>query len=901
MSDPRSRDPGSLDYLGLDGRHSEAPEATALLAPSREPLMYGQLWDAVQTTREALHQFGAGFEDVTALALPTGPELITAFLAIAGTGACAPLDPALTETEAQFCLRRLGARTVLVDDASRAAAAAARSLGIRVLTLQVDTNQRAGIFTLADTSAGRPIAPGRQTRAALLLFTSATTDSPKLVPLTVANLRALATHDSRALQLGATDRLLSLMPYYHLHGLAAALTQLSCGGSVICTSGFDPSSFTACVSEMRPTWLTSSPPINRSILTLARQNPELFRQLPLRFIRSGTARLDPQLLAMLEEATGVPVLNGYGMTETGGVTRNTLDRRKPGSVGRSSGVDLAIMDPAGNFLPAENEGEVAVRGPSVTCGYLDNPEANGLAFRNSWFHTGDIGRLDSEGFLFLTGRLKEIINRGGEKITPEEVEAVLLAHPGIAEVAVCAIPHASLGEDVAAAVILRQESGASETELRQFAASQLAPFKVPRRIVIVQEIPRTATGKPKRATLSEQIQNLNPPNLDRTAPELEPLEQILAGIWQRILHIPKIDARADFFALGGDSLAAALMLVEVQKSLHAASDLLGRVDFFDSPTIATLARIVTECGVNEDSDQDQADQPINRVLSLRESGSRTPFFCFPASAQDPYYLRYLAKHMSPEQPFYVVCHNHPLRKGRLLPIEELASTSVEAIRRARPHGPYIIGGHCYGGIVAFETAVQLMAQGERLDSLVLFDVPTPGYPKPHKQWKQYVSKAGEMVSAVGRGKAAAAATFKAVRQHVYTLGKIFARRRTGSASRALAAMGSDAMVQGQERKTLNGMVMWEYTPREFQAPMIHFIAADQHVSTEVLSDPRLGWNDLSRAGLSERRVKGDHNSILGAEHAPAVAQQLNDLLSAPGNHRLLKARPEQLTHAAGAD
>lgn len=868
---------------------AEAPEAIALLAPSREPLTYSQLGAAVRTTRDALHQFGAGSEDVTAVALPTGPELITTFLAIAGTGACAPLDPALTEPEAQFCLSRLGARTIIVDDASQSAAAAARSLGMRVLALQVDPNRAAGIFTLADTS-GRPATiAGRQTNAALLLFTSATTDSPKLVPLTVANLAALAMHDSRALQLSASDRLLSLMPYYHLHGLAAALTQLACGGSVICTSGLDPSSFVACVSAMRPTWLTSSPPVSRSILTLARQNPELFRQLPLRFIRSGTARLDPQLLQMLEQATGVPVLNGYGMTETGGVTRNTLDRRIPGSVGRSSGVDLAIMDPAGNLQPAEHEGEVAVRGPSVTSGYLDNPEANRMAFRNGWFHTGDIGRLDSEGFLFLTGRLKEIINRGGEKITPEEVEAVLMAHPGIAEAAVCAIPHASLGEDVAAAVVLRQESTASETELRQFAASQLAPFKVPRRILIVHEIPRTATGKPKRGVLCGQFQNLNPPNLDPAAPELEPLEQILAGIWQRILHVPKIDAQADFFALGGDSLAAALMLVEVQTSLHAASDLLGRVDFFDSPTIASLARIVTECGVKEDSDPDQAEQPLNRVLSLRESGSRTPFFCFPASARDPYYLRYLAKHMRPEQPFYVVCHNHPLRKGRLLSIEELARTSVEAIRRARPHGPYIIGGHCYGGIVAFETAVQLMAQGERVDSLVLFDVPTPGYPKPHKQWKQYVSKAGEMVSAVRRGKAAAAATLKAVRQHLYMLGKIFARSRTGSASRALAAIGSDAMVQGQERKTLNGMVMWEYTPREFQAPMIHFIAAGQHVSTEVLSDPRLGWNDLSRAGLSERRVKGDHNSILGAEHAAAVAQHLNELL------------PANLAHAATAE
>ncbi len=864
------------DLLALEHRASQTPDAIALLAPGQDPLTYRQLWIHLQTTREKLASFGIGPGEVTALALPGGPELITAFLALASTGACAPLDPSLTESEYQFYLNRLGARTLILSEGvSRRAACAARSLGMRVLTMHVPADQPAGVFELADASVVTTGA-GRKTDAALLLFTSATTDSPKLVPLTWTNLRAMAMHDSRALQLTASDRLLSLMPLFHLHGLATVLTQLSCGGSVIGTPGFDPDDFLAWLSAFRPTWFTSGPPVNRAILALARQHPESSRHVPLRFIRSGTAALEPELLTLLEQAAGVPVLNGYGMTETGGVARNTLELRKAGSVGRSSGLEVVIMDPSGNILPAGYDGEIVVRGPSVTPGYLDNPEAVQCAFRDGWFRTGDIGRLDPDGFLFITGRLKEMINRGGQKIAPQEVERVLAAHPAVAEAAVCAIPHTTLGEDVAAAVVLRPGASASEPDLRRFAASQLAPFKVPRRIVLIDSIPRTSTGKPKRGVLAEQLRSAKPVCREPARDGLEPAETILIDIWRRVLGVEHIEVLDDFFALGGDSLAAAMMLSEAQRTLHAGTELLGRVDFFDTPTIQSLARIVTECGANPAQEQDPASPAANRVLALRRSGSHVPFFCFPASAQDPYYLRHFSKSLDAEQPFFVVCHIDPLCEKRLLPVEDLARSSVEAIRRERPHGPYILGGHCYGGVVAFEAALQLISQGEQIECLVLFDAATPGYPKVHKQWRRYVTKARELALALRPGKVAE--TAHTVRQHVYTLGRIFARRRSGSASRALTAIGSDILVTGREEKTLNGMAMWEYSPRAFPAPILHFIAADHPVSTEVLSDPRLGWSDFARAGLVLRHVRGDHNSILAMDNAVALADLLSEAL-----------------------
>jgi oxalate---CoA ligase len=877
MFEGPSCNPWPEDVLAIDRRASATPDALALLAPGREALTYRQLWNQVQASREALASFGVRPGEITALVLPGGPELITAFLTIASTGACAPLDPALTESECHFYLSRLGARTLIVqDDMPGPAVQAARSLGLRIVTIHASQSQPAGVFELRDSGAPPP-AVGRTTEAALLLFTSASTDSPKLVPLTWSNLRAMAVHDSRALQLTAADRLLSLMPMFHLHGLATVLTQLSCGGSVISTAGFEPCSFPKWLTGLRPTWFTSSPPLNRAILALARQQPEVYkdvyRDVPLRFIRSGTAPSEPQLLTQLEEATAVPVLNGYGLTETGGVARSTRDLRKAGSVGRSSGLELAIMDASGNILLPECEGEIAVRGPSVTSGYLDNPEANQSAFRSGWFCTGDIGRLDAEGFLFITGRLKEMINRGGKKIAPQEVEAALLGHPAVQDAATCAIPHPTLGEDVIAAVVLRPGVSASEAELRQFAASQLAPFKVPRRIVSIDSIPRTSTGKPRRRALAELLQTQTSRIGAAATHVVEPVESALIDIWRRILGVEQIDVFDNFFVLGGDSLSAAVMLAEAQRMLNTGAELLARVDFFDSPTIETLARIVMECGVNPAAELDSA---VNRILMLRPTGSRLPFFCFPASAQDPYYLRHFSKSFDDEQPFFVVCHPDPIRDKRLLPLEDVARSSVEAIRRQWPEGPYILGGHCYGGVVAFEAALQLMAQGQEVKCLVLFDAATPGYPKVHRQWRHYVTKARELARELRPGKIGM--TAQAMRQHVYTLGRIFARRRKGSASRVLTAIGSDFLVMGKQEKTLNGMAMWEYAPREFPAPIVHFIAADQPVSTEVLSDPRLGWSDFARGGLAVRRVKGDHNSILSIENTPQLVAQLDELL-----------------------
>jgi thioesterase domain-containing protein len=506
----------------------------------------------------------------------------------------------------------------------------------------------------------------------------------------------------------------------------------------------------------------------------------------------------------------------------------------------------------------------------VTAGYLDNPEANQAAFRGGWFHTGDLGRLDRDGFLFITGRLKEMINRGGEKILPQEVDDVLRAHPALADAAAFAVTHPTLGEEVAAAVVLRNGSAAAEIELRQFAATRLAPFKVPRRLVFVEQIPRTGTGKPQRGVLAEQFRETASPRREAATP----VEGAVIEIWRRILRKEQIGTEDDFFALGGDSLAAAVMLTDVQQSLHTSGELLERVDFFDHPTVASLARIIAECG--EQPEGELADPGEAGILWLRRQGSRIPFFCFPANSLHPYYLRYLAKHLGDEQPFYVLRHADPVRDGRLLPVEEVARLAIAAIRRARPQGPYLLGGHCYGGVIAFEAALQLIAQGERVEHLVLFDVPAPGSQKIRKQWKRYVAHARDLALALARGRKPI--TVRAVLDHARAVGHIVTRKLVGRASRALTAIGSDALLAGRGIKRLHAMAMWEYTPRACSVPISHFIAADQPVSTQLLNDPRMGWQEFARAGFAVHWLKGDHNSIFRPANAAAIAEQLKTLL-----------------------
>ena len=343
-----------------------------------------------------------------------------------------------------------------------------------------------------------------------MLHTSGTTSRPKIVPLSQANVCASARNIRTALAFTARDRGLNIMPLFHIHGLIAGiLAPLSAGGRVCCTPGFNALKFFGWMSDARLTWYTAVPTMHQAILGRAARNAEIIAANPLRLIRSSSSSLPPQVMTALEEAFGAPVIEAYGMTEAAHqMASNPLPPRPhyPGCVGLAAGPEIAVVDHDGAPLATGETGEIVIRGDNVMAGYENNAAANAEAFtRQGWFRTGDQGSLSPEGYLTITGRLKEIINRGGEKISPREVDEILMDHPAIAQCVTFAVPHDKLGEEVAVAIVLREDAEASEAEIRAFAASRLAAFKVPAKVLLLDEIPKGATGKLQRIGLARKL------------------------------------------------------------------------------------------------------------------------------------------------------------------------------------------------------------------------------------------------------------------------------------------------------------------------------------------------------------------------------------------------------------
>ena len=475
----------------------------------RASLSFQGLRALAGATVARLNGIGIGRNDRVAIVLPNGPEMATAFLAIAAGATTAPLNPAYRQEEFEFYLADLKARAlVLARGVETPARAAAQKLGITILELVPGTE--AGAFTLEGGAPGAAAHPGMAgpEDVALVLHTSGTTARPKIVPLTQTNVTASARHIGATLALSPADACLNVMPLFHIHGLiAAVLSSIGAGGAVICTPGFDALKFFRWLDEERPSWYTAVPTMHQTILTRAARNAEIIARARLRFIRSSSASLPGPVMRQMEEVFGAPLVESYGMTEAAHqMASNPLaGPRKPGLVGLAAGPEVAIMGDDGTILPQRDIGEVVIRGPNVTPGYEANPEANAKAFHQGWFRTGDQGMLDEDGFLMLTGRLKELINRGGEKVSPLEVDGILSDHPAVAQALCFAIPHAKLGEEVGAAVVLREGMELTERELRDFAAKHLADFKVPRKVVFLPEIPKGATGKLMRIGLAEKL------------------------------------------------------------------------------------------------------------------------------------------------------------------------------------------------------------------------------------------------------------------------------------------------------------------------------------------------------------------------------------------------------------
>lgn len=500
--------------LGVELLAVGRDEHSALGAPGRPDMRYDQLRALVAESVAVLNGIGVGRGDRVAIVLPNGPEMATAFIAVGSAATAAPLNPAYRVEEFEFYLEDLAPRAVIVAaGAEGAVAVAAAKLGIPLIDLAYRRDDAAGAFRLAVRDR-RPAGTGTTGLAAvddvaLVLHTSGTTSRPKMVPLTHHNLVLSARNIAASLAFTAADRGLNVMPLFHIHGLIAGIAApLYAGSHVCCTPGFDALRFFGWLDAVQPTWYTAVPTMHQALLARARGRRDVLARTRLRFVRSSSSPLPPTVMAELEATFRCPAIEAYGMTEASHqITSNPLPpaTRKPGSVGVAGRTDVAVMDAQGTLLPPDSVGEVVIRGPSVTAGYVNASETNAGAMTAGWLRTGDLGVMDTDGYLRLTGRLKEIINRGGEKVSPREVDDVLTAHTAVMQAVTFAVPDAMLGEDLAAAVVLRDGMAATDAELRHHVAKHLADFKVPRRILFLSEIPRGPSGKLQRIGLAKLL------------------------------------------------------------------------------------------------------------------------------------------------------------------------------------------------------------------------------------------------------------------------------------------------------------------------------------------------------------------------------------------------------------
>lgn len=710
----------------LEAQKMMLPEQIAILAPERTPLTYEQMSMHVEKTVLELNKLGIRRNDRVALVMPNGPEMAVAFLAVAACATCAPLNPAYLAPEFEFYLTDLNAQALVVAaDLQSPARVVARQHNIPVIELS-PVGTVAGSFMLHGDRAGRPASSGfaHADDVALVLHTSGTTSRPKIVPLTHRNILTSAHNICRTLQLTAADRCLNVMVLFHIHGLMASLmASLTSGGSVVCTPGFLAPRFYEWLNEFRPTWYTAVPTIHQAILARADDNQAILGQTTLRFVRSSSSSLAPSVMADLEHTFNAPVVEAYGMTEASHqMTSNPLPphERKPGTVGRAAGPEVAIMhETESTFLPTGGWGEIVIRGANVTLGYANNPEGNAKAFVDGWFRTGDQGYLDEDGYLTITGRLKEIINRGGEKVLPREIDEVLLAHPAVAQAVAFGIPNPVLGEEIGAAVIVRDPAVTAQ-QLRRFVATRLAPFKVPYQLVIVDTIPKGPTGKLQRIGLAEKLGLKATELMTASAPtEYVPpqndIERQLEGLWCRVLDLPEVSVTQSFLDSGGDSMTAAQLMTHLQQEFALR---LSVTDLFDAPTIREQAVVVARLLASQNAPETEF-----KSLRLIQSGSQNlpPLFLVPGGGGGEREFLFYAH--------FIHLLGHPVygffargQDGITQPhagVAAMVDDYLRELQELQPSGPYFLAGECVGGKVAYEMACRLDADGETVALLLM--------------------------------------------------------------------------------------------------------------------------------------------------------------------------------------
>lgn len=579
----------------------------AIESPGQLRLTYAELERQVDAVAHALAEMGFGRGARLAVALPDGPQFAVAVLGACFAATCAPLNDALDEDTLVQLLRSMRIDALIVArGADSPAVRAARRTAVALLESGPSSLGGADNLRPVDRSTPHRTAAGppRTDDIALLMHTSGTTSAPKIVPWEQWRVAETVRNRVELARLDHTDRCLLALPLHSSAGIRRLFAGLLAGGSVICPGLLDAEQ-TIDLLESTSATQYFAPPASHIALLEAFERRTIRPRHALRAIWSGTTDLPETVRSRIERAFGVPVIVGYGMTESGSISQTPFPPQcaPAGSVGRSTDMDIAIADEAGRVLGPDETGEILVRGAEVFAGYEGNEEANRKAFRDGWFRTGDAGRIDREGFVYLAGRLTDIVNRGGRKIAPAEVEEALMRHAQVVEAAAFAVPHPTRGQDLGAAVTTRGQAG--ERELRRFLRQRLAAFKVPSRIIVVSSLPRGSSGKLDRAALAELMQQSIG---EQSEPPQGRTEIEIARIFCDVLQIDAVGRHDNFFDLGGDSLRAMRVLTAMADALGDSPSLEA---LFDHPTVAELAAAVLEPGARIEAATDS--RPMNSV------------------------------------------------------------------------------------------------------------------------------------------------------------------------------------------------------------------------------------------------------------------------------------------------
>jgi len=840
------------------------PDAPALLTPSAPPLTYGELIVHLERLSETLAEHGLDPNDpVALLAGAWGPEVAVATLAIAMRNAVVVLNPAFTHYELRRHLVQSRAKAVVVRAGFEAVAGGVPAeLGVPVIRLVAEASADGWHLELEPPvrAANRPVRPAQSRDAAIIASTTGTTGRPRLMVWTHRHLAITAEVYRGEVALGPGDVFLGLMPAYSSGALYALTRQLTAGAALLCPRELEPSAIVDMIGDYGVTSYVGYLAVIRPALEKARQSPELAARWKLRLIMTGGSPLSSVEIEDIEAATGARLWSAYAMSEASGIAIMPIGMaaQKPKAVGLPA-LDLRIVDDKGADLPKGSIGQIVIRGPQVIEGYLDDPAANQASFRGGWFHTGDLGFLDEDGYLSLAGRVKEQISRGGEKVSPMEVEEALMAHPAIRDAAAFAIPHRRLGEEVGAAVVSSDPS-LSEAIVRDHALSMLAPNKVPRRVIFVESIPRP-TGKTPRLGMAERLGlGLNRTPNPRSRPPATTTELRVAAIWQKLLETDTELAREDdFFDLGGESILAVTMQLEIENAFGVR---LPQSVFLESAKLDHIASAI---------DASVAGSPaVESLVAVQLQGEDPPLFWVPGGLGGVLGIRSLAFHLGSHQPVYGFQPPGIDGKGEAsFKPEKLAAGYVALMREVQPTGPYRIGGHSFGGLIAFEMARQLEAAGESVSLLALVDAACPGDRSVPEILEMKVRWAHQQIRALSRMEAKERNSWLA--QYLARQPRrVSAFLRRPEATADLLRPGVDLT---PELMAVVDHAMDDYSPQPYRGDACLFVAA-----SALLPDLAQRWRGWISGSLDVETIPGTHDTCVREPQLGELAQKLRQRL-----------------------